>query len=985
MVPSCSTMKTDESLSAFQSSLSPWAPNESISLQFLRFPYGFSEIGDPVSCSLAEWIDYRQRFVDKPLPKHSSGDAQKRKQLQPLELGIVAQTFDVGGKKRANRKIVDVLGVTWVVVDCDSGIGGRPIVEKLQQAQVSHLYAESSTSRLAGTGPAKWHLFLPLSRPKMLPQRTGPGVAVVESAQAASRWWARVHSHVVQHLFALGGYDHRTDDASLDRIVQGAYVPHRPDASPKRFLSFLQQGGCCLDLDAFLAATGFGDTEPPLVYLDDVEVPQHVPAPTTDEPSPDDGPTPGETPGSLAYRALQALGLVGDYVARKGGYEVLCPWRDSHSSAVAAGTQDKFSDSTMVFMGSGRNGSKSGFHCFHAGCAAAARDSFAISTADLLKLARSRGVSSEALPDRTAWSGSLELLGPPSAQVSEVAAPQPPKALPTPFVLAPREPAALQPPTPVPAPALPERSKRAVIAIDEDRLADMMEQGIAALAKHPRIYKVTTEAGYKLVDLLEIPNSIPYVRAANATTLTPELQKVSKWVHPSPKVLDDAVLTGVAPHSKTVASILHAGYYPDVREIRGVVTAPTFHADGMIAQAPGYNATTCVYYHPTERVPLISTDPSQSDLFAARDMLVDVLYDFPFKAGTRELAHSVWMAGILTRLMRYTFGGRSSPANIPFFLVSAGDRSSGKGKLIDAAAMISDGVLSESVNFSASDDENERIIGMFMQGGAPVVHVDNVRGTLSSTKYEAYSTTPNYSTRSIGSSGKISKSKREGIADTTVWFSGNGVVTGGDMMRRTLRIDIEDTSGSPGSRSVRPGWEGLLPKVREMRPQLLGAALTLISGYYAALRRGYRLQLDTFASFESWSVVRHVVVWAGLPDPMLAVGKASDDEIDANHIHVINHLLALGVGEREVLQQDLVKRLIDDGTKKGAERKHLSAYSFFVDHGVRFRDTATGSHALGIFLHSYLGRTARMPDGRRWKLAKRSTGDGKAIQLVEQK
>lgn len=962
---------------ALESALGPWTLNEAIKLWLLRFPYGFSEIGDVVECSLAEEIDYRQQFVDKPLPKHSSGDFTKRKQLQPLEVGVIVDTFEHNGKKKGNRKITDVVGVTWIAVDSDSGVGGKPIVERLQDLRVAHIYTESCTSRLNGSGVAKWHLFLPLLAPKMVRPRSLDDVALVETAEAAARWWGGIHAHVASQLFALGGLERRSDDVSLDRIVQGVYIPHRPDASPKRFLSFCQQGGRCLDLDAFLMATDFrGDVTPPVVRISDIERPKQAPGRVTDEASPDDGPTPGETPGSLAYRALLALGLVGDYNPRKGGYEVLCPWRDSHASAVAAGTQDRFSDSTMVLMGTSKRGHLSGFHCFHAGCAASAGNGAAVSTSDLLKLARSRGVSSEALPDTRAWSGDLTVVG----EVAPAAQQLPPPTLPTPFVLAPTTETKLPVPPAAARLALPERKDRDVVTIDEDNLDGMIEQGIAALTKHPKIYKVATEAGAKLVDLLEVPDAVPYVRACNSATLTPELQKVSKWVNPSTKVMNSAALIGTAPHGKTVTSILHAGNYPGIREIRGVVTAPSFHADGLIAQTPGYNPSTLTFYHPVERVPLISEDPGLETLAAAKTRLTEVLADYPFRPGTHSLAVSVWLAGIFTRLMRHTFRG-----NIPYFIVSAGDRSSGKGKLIDAAALISDGVFSESVSFSASDDENERVIGMFMQGGAPVVHIDNVRGVLSSTKYEAYSTTPNYSTRAIGSSAKITKAKREGIVDTTVWFSGNGVTTGGDIARRSLRIDIEDTTGSPERRRVREGWEGLTPMVRRTRPQLLEAALTLISGYFAAHRRGYRRHLDAFASFDEWSIVRHVVVWMGLPDPFLAVGKPADDDVDADHGHVVDHLLKLGAGERELLQQDVVKRLIDDASKKGDDRKFLSTYSFFADHGIKFREAPSASQTLGILLKPYLGRTVSMPDGRRWKLVKRSTGAGKALQLIEQK
>lgn len=972
------SLSQDTVFAALKSSLGPWTSNEEIRLRFMRFPYGFSEIGDVVECSLAEEIDYRQQFVDKPLPRHFSDDLNKRKLLQPLELGVVVDTFELGGKLKGNRKVTDVVAVTWIAIDCDSGVGGKPIVEKLQELQAAYIYAESSTSRLGGSGPAKWHLFVPLREPKWLPDRKASGVAAVESAEKAAKWWATVHNHVATHLFALGGLEHRSDDASLDRLVQGTFVHHRPDGSPKRMLYFSQQGGCCLDLDRFLDETSFEDPTPGVVLVEDIERPDSVPERVTSEASPDDGPTPGENPGTLSAKALRALGLLGDWDHKKGGFMALCPWRDSHRSAVERGKQDEFSDSTMVLFEGGSN-KLSGFHCFHNGCAATAGGGHAVSTSAILKLARERGVSSDELPDTSAWSGALALQGTPEPAPTPLPAP----SLPTPFISAPPVDGSSSAPGASEEMTLPDRVKRPIVAIDSDDLDGMMKQGIAALSKHPKIFKVRTGDGwFKLVDLLETTDrEVPtmYVRACSSITLPGEIQKVSKWVHPNPKISDEK-LSGVEPYSKTISAILHAGDYPGVREIRGVVTTPTFNADGVLVQTPGYNASMCVYYQPTVRVPRISCDPSRSSLEGAKELLLDVIRYYPFKKGSEMLCNSVWLAGIFTRLMRHCFKG-----NIPFFLVSANERNNGKGKLIDAAAVITDNVQSESVSFSASDDENERVIGMFMQGGAPVVHVDNVRGVLSSTKYEAYSTTPTYSTRNIGSSGKISKAKQEGIVDTTIWFSGNNLTTGGDMARRSLRIDIDDLTGDPSRRKIPSDRQGLLPYVRRERPRLLAAALTLISGYFAARQRGFRAKLDAYASFEEWSIVREVVVWMGLPDPILAVGSAADDDADGALGHLVKHLRDIGCEDADVLQSDLVKKLIADNTTK--PQKHAAFYSFLVDHKVELSRPTTASQSLGAWLKSqgYVGRTYKDTEGRRWRLEKRRVSAGFALSVREQK
>src|SRR4029077_8946120 len=58
----------------------------------------------------------------------------------------------------------------------------------------------------------------------------------------------------------------------------------------------------------------------------------------------------------------------------------------------------------------------------------------------------------------------------------------------------------------------------------------------------------------------------------------------------------------------------------------------------------------------------------------------------------------------------------------------------------------------------------------------------------------------------------------------------------------------------------------LLRWVRQERPRLLAAALTILTAYCKAGRPDQRLK--TWGSFEGWSgLVRQAIVWAGLPDP----------------------------------------------------------------------------------------------------------------------
>lgn len=978
---------------ALHKTCSAWRPAEQVELTIARFPafrgndgkWHRATRGEVVTMTLAEWVASRQEAALRPWPEPSE------KESLPAEMGALLSPDKDDPRGRPRRRLADVQGLTWVFVDCDNGTSPNVLAESLIRLKVAFLISESATSRWEGR-PGKWHLYLPLEKPATLPSRNQHDVDAAASLREAAAWWRRVHRHVTRCLFTLGGIampdDGEADDSTARDLNRFAYVPHAPTEDARRYLRGMPDaGGRLLDLDGFLRETAFDEARPRLVYLDPSRPAAQAPAEPAelepDDQGDDGGTTAGETTGSLVFQALDFFGLVGPR-HDENSFKALCPWRENHTPS-AKHDPNNFGpddDSVLVYVKGSMAGESGGFKCFHNGHGIAGQCDRA-TAADVLRWARRHGCP---LPDRPEWGGKARAAAveapqaeaSPPAETAPTATPEakeakPAKLLPPEFPGSPREGEPAPRPTSSWSPPL-ARSQRFEIEIC-DEISTMRDAAIRALGMHPRFFQKES----KLFDLVEPPSeedrnglpARPWLRKSVSAHVKAELDKVSRWVKPVAHK-GGVAMDSARPDDTAVSALLAAGEYPGVRELNGIITTPVFRRSGTLLQRQGYDAELGVLYRPVGiGVPPISPNPGRAELSAAKARLITLLDDFPFE--DPELARGVWLAAIFTRLCRFYFRG-----NVPMFLVGAGQRSSGKGKLVDAATIISEGFPSAKLSIKADDAELDRVIGSAASDEIPVAVLDNIPRdvVLKSAAFEAYLTTPVFKTRRISTSDNISAVKG-GWTDTLWWATGNALQTSGDMARRVLRIDIDDKTGRPEDRAVK------IPQLENYctvnRPALLGAALTLLCGFFAARRRGWRVELPTFASFEEWGIVREAVVWCGLPDPFLARGKASDDADGSIFPHLLEHLLDISDG-REMRTGDYVAALKKDFAS--AKPRWKAAWTFLVDADVKLEAPSDGAaKSLGALLKKFVGQTGSAR-GRMWQIKRHRDGEGQKVRLV---
>ena len=317
-------------------------------------------------------------------------------------------------------------------------------------------------------------------------------------------------------------------------------------------------------------------------------------------------------------------------------------------------------------------------------------------------------------------------------------------------------------------------------------------------------------------------------------------------------------------------AILVRGAWSGIRSLRGIVTSPVLRADGSILQTAGYDPESGLFVDLSEPFPPIDASPSQDAVYQAVAMLFDLVNDFPF-AGLASA--SAWLSSLLTPLAREAYRGCTGP----LYLFDANVRGSGKSLLADINSLIVTG--REATRFTAprDDEEARKRITALVTDSDRIVLIDNITGRFGSAALDAALTGTVWKDRRLGHTALIEAPLR-----MTWYASGNNVILAADTARRVCHVRLESPLENPEDRSGFK-YPDIRKYVRQNRPALLAAALTILRGYIVAGRPDQ--QLKPWGSFEGWSdVVRSAIVWAGLTDPgetRTVLRETSDSEAGA--------------------------------------------------------------------------------------------------------
>lgn len=460
-------------------------------------------------------------------------------------------------------------------------------------------------------------------------------------------------------------------------------------------------------------------------------------------------------------------------------------------------------------------------------------------------------------------------------------------------------------------------------------LDGMTTRSIEALGAEPNTY----QRGGLLVEVAHdapkpklclTDNGAPRFRAITTPALTRKLSTCARFVR---RKKDDFV--PCLPPENVVNAILASVDHGRVPVATGIVSHLVLRADGSIATQRGYDPLTGLYLD-------ISGDfPPLMDPRAARELLLDILVDFPFASDAHR---SGWIAALLTLLARAAIAGST-----PFFLVDANVSRTGKGLLLDALTTTVEGLRAARYALPKCNDELRKLITSVALSGSPYLCLDNLQGRIGGATLENALTASRWSDRILGANRQVD------LPLTFAWLgTANNAQLSTDMIGRTCHIRLESPLETPGTRTGFR-YPDLLAHVKAHRRELAIAALSIPAGFIRAGRPSQGL--PAWGGFEEWSnLIRDSIVWAGLPDCDTRAGLAAVADDDTEQLRALMQGWAELGGPATVAEA--VKRV---------EASTVDAYPMLRE----VLDDMSGSkHKLGLLLRGYRGRVL---DGRKFE------------------
>lgn len=483
------------------------------------------------------------------------------------------------------------------------------------------------------------------------------------------------------------------------------------------------------------------------------------------------------------------------------------------------------------------------------------------------------------------------------------------------------------------------------IIISRGDIHSAVDKVIAVLKESGDLYE---DMGAKI--MLRVAND--QMIAVESTWLTDKIARLIRF-----KVQDIKMgkLKPTDPSPKIAETIVAKAGERGFLKLRAVCTAPTITCEGRIIYKPGYDHDEQIFYYVEGEPIKIPDKPTQAQVLSAYDILMKPFKKFPFQD---EVSRGVFLAALLTAVMRPCL------PTAPAFAFDAPTVGSGKTLLARCIGIIASGNEPDLAPPFENEAETKKVILSTLMKGGGVAVVDNITARIDSPSFAAALTAESYTDRILGKSQTLT------VATNVLWLlTGNNIRVVGDLVRRVLICRID-----PGIESQEV-WKrrfDLNPTeyCREHRDELVVAALTIMSGFFASQEKAEYTRL---ATFEKWSEsVCQAIMWLKsqgideIDDPVKSLDRQAENDPDSTKLSELLESWYLNFQNKPTTVSEAIKITVPDLALDTKVEKLKEAFTMIVsERGL------PNARMLGTWIEKHQGKII---SGKCFRRAKKKTG-----------
>lgn len=382
-----------------------------------------------------------------------------------------------------------------------------------------------------------------------------------------------------------------------------------------------------------------------------------------------------------------------------------------------------------------------------------------------------------------------------------------------------------------------------VIVVNNRQLRDITKDALTALYEANELNPKIFTRGGNLVRVSIDEKQNPYIDPLTESALRGLLTRAADFVKVNINAKGEVGETEVSPPLDVVCDTLSLREW-QLPPLLSITEVPVIRSDGTIVKKIGYDATTCLYYHPAPelRVPPVPDTPTKNDVKAAKDLILEVICNFPFDS---EASGGNAVAAMLTPIVRPMIDGL-----VPLAVFDKPQPGTGASLLADVVALISTGQTAGMLGGQRKEEEWRKAITAVLLHGRSVIVIDNVDGFLYSTSLATVLTARVWRDRILGRNEEVL------LPNLSIWIAnGNNIRLLGDLPRRAYRVRLDAQLAQPWlRRSSEFKHPDLIKWVKEKRGDIIAAMLTVARSWVVAGKPAPQ-DLITIGSFENFCEV----------------------------------------------------------------------------------------------------------------------------------